>query len=100
MANSTFGPGGKTGTVYDGPAPARGGTVYSGPTPAQAGGTVYNGPAPCGAGYNVPAARPATTPQPTARQIPAPTLSAAYRATRIFRISWLTAVHIIAMLAA
>lgn len=45
MAGTTFGQGGKTGTVYSGPAPAATGTVYSGPAPTPAGGTVYNGPA-------------------------------------------------------
>src|SRR5260370_1898433 len=99
MANSTFGPGGKTGTVYDGPAPARGGTVYSGPTPAQAGGTVYNGPAPGGAGYNGPAAGAATMQQPTARQSAAPNVGAAKGANIFFLISAFTGINIIAIFA-
>ncbi len=93
MANSTFGPGGKTGTVYDGPAPARGGTVYSGPTPAQAGGTVYNGPAPGGAGYNGPAAGAATMQQPTARQSAAPNVGAAKGANIFFLIAAFTGIR-------
>jgi hypothetical protein len=97
MANSTFGPGGKTSTVYDGPAPARGGTVYGGPTPAQAGGTVYNGPAPGGAGYNGPAG--AATIRPTARQTPGSSVGAAKGANIFFLIAAFTGVNIIAMFA-
>src|SRR5260370_35547412 len=99
MANSTFGPGGKTGTVYDGPAPARGGTVYSGPTPAQAGGTIYNGPAPGGAGYNGPPAGAAPMQQPTPRQIAAPNVGPPTAANKFFLLSRFAGITIIAFFA-
>jgi hypothetical protein len=98
MAKSTFGPGGKTGTVYDGPAPAKGGTVYGGPTPAQAGGTVYNGPAPGGASYNGPASGAATM-QTVRRQSAASNVGAAKGANIFFLIAAFTAINIIATFA-
>lgn len=76
MAGTTFGQGGKTGTVNGGPTPGTQGTVYNGPTASPGG---YTGPSGGSTAYNGPAG--ATAPS-AAKQVNAS--AGATRGARIF----------------